>query len=227
MFRRGRGRGWMLCGGRFCARRECGRARRRFRRGSVICGRWVRLWSLPATRVGIGRIRSWRRRICGARGTLWRESPAGSGTRSCWGRFLPLLRGEIGGWFSRVSEVLRLSEKNGDENGAELGRDAVSSPRGLTGGIIAPNCENSSTNAKKILSPPLVVPCRSQVPLGNASRQAPLGESPHDSGRGVRREGKPIGVQTRYREGIPDIFIPPTPNWQMPESCAGGMKIPE
>ena len=40
MFRRGRGRGWMFCGVRFCARRECGRARRRFRRGSVICGRW-------------------------------------------------------------------------------------------------------------------------------------------------------------------------------------------
>ena len=35
---------------------------------------------------------------------------------------------------------------------------------------------------------------------------------PPDSGRRVRREVTPIGVHSRYREGIPDIFIPPTQN---------------
>ena len=35
---------------------------------------------------------------------------------------------------------------------------------------------------------------------------------PPDSGRRVRKKATPIGVHPCYREGIPDIFIPPTQN---------------
>ena len=165
----------------------------------------------------------------------------------------PLLQGAHGG-DHRAEQDANHHHRNGDFN------------QGKSPPLILRKAAETNKRGKihrghySAFPPPVVSPCRSQAPLGNASREAPLrpadsplssfrnfhparAESKHPKRRSMRGM-KMSGISPTIAGGESDGKANPSESVSaivrgfrtfsfrqrqlaMPESCAGGMKIPE